>query len=199
MDKLLMLVDEDDEVIGYAPKIEVHKKGLLHRAFSIFIYDQTNKKMLLQRRSKTKYHSGGLWSNACCSHPYKDESWRETIQRCMKDELGIVPPFIQQFIKEINPFDYPPCTDSDRIQFINTFHYCVNILDIAENEMDYVFLYHPDLNIKNNISINPNEIDEIKWISLDELDVLLADEPNSFTAWFQKAYEIAKCGINNIC
>lgn len=195
MEKLLILLNENDEVTGYAPKIEVHKKGLLHRAFSVFIYDRSTKKMLLQKRSKSKYHSGGLWSNACCSHPYKDELWKDAIQRCMKDELGIVPSFREQFIEEINPFEYPPCTDSDRIQFVSKFHYCVNISDMTENEMDYVFLYHPDLDINSSISINPDEIDTTKWISLDELDFMLADDPDSFTAWFQKAYEIAKYGI----
>lgn len=192
MEKLLILLNENDEVTGYAPKIEVHKKGLLHRAFSVFIYDRSTKKMLLQKRSKSKYHSGGLWSNACCSHPYKDELWKDAIQRCMKDELGIVYQFKEQ---ESNSFDYFPCTD--RIQFINTFHYCVNISDMTENEMDYVFLYYPDSDIKNNIFINPNEVDEIKWISLDEIDMLLTYGPDSFTVWFQKAYKIAKCGIKN--
>ena len=113
----------------------------------------------------------------------------------MKDELGIVPPFRDRFIEKINPFDYPPCTDSDTIQFVEKFHYCMNVSSLKENEIDYVFLYHPNANMVNDILINPNEVDEIKWVSLDELEDLLSNAPDSFTVWFKKAYEIAKSGI----
>ena len=73
MEDLLVLVDENDREIGWREKMEVHVAGKLHRAFSVFIFDRNQKKMLLQKRAEGKYHSGGLWSNACCSHPRKGE------------------------------------------------------------------------------------------------------------------------------
>lgn len=192
---LLIWLNENDEVVGYGDKLETHKIGQLHRAFSIFIFDKENQKMLLQKRALAKYHSGGLWSNACCSHPYKDESWKNAIQRCMKNELGITPPFGERFIETPNLLDYPPCTSSDRIQLISTFHYYSNIADMIENEIDYVFLYHPNETIKNMISANPSEIEEMIWVSLDELDEIMNSDPESFTSWFSEAYKIAKRGL----
>ncbi|MBQ8133701.1 MAG: NUDIX domain-containing protein [Clostridia bacterium] len=85
----LMIVNEEDQILGYEEKIDTHKRGLLHRAFSIFIIDEDNKKIFLQQRADDKYHSGGLWSNACCSHPHKSESWIQAIQRALLNELGL--------------------------------------------------------------------------------------------------------------
>ena len=73
MNDVLILVDEQDKENGTEEKIDAHRKGLLHRAFSLFIYDSKLNKMLIQRRAINKYHSGGLWTNACCSHPRKGE------------------------------------------------------------------------------------------------------------------------------
>ena len=84
-----MIVNEEDQILGYEEKIDTHKRGLLHRAFSIFIIDEDNKKIFLQQRADDKYHSGGLWSNACCSHPHKSESWIQAIQRALLNELGL--------------------------------------------------------------------------------------------------------------
>lgn len=86
---MLILVDKNDNDVGYATKENVHRNGLLHKAFSIFIYDLEKDKVLLQKRAKGKYHSGGLWSNSCCSHKYVNETWISAIKRCLNDELGM--------------------------------------------------------------------------------------------------------------
>lgn len=91
-ENLLIWVDELDNMIGYGEKLDTHIRSQLHRAFSIFIFDTVEKKMLIQRRAQGKYHSGGLWSNACCSHPLKDEgTLMEQIGRSLERELGILP------------------------------------------------------------------------------------------------------------
>lgn len=95
----LILVDLDDVPIGSAGKAEVHRRGLLHRAFSVFLTD--GERMLLQRRSRGKYHSGGLWANACCSHPRAGESLEQAVPRRLKEELGISCP-----VEELFSFHY---------------------------------------------------------------------------------------------
>ena len=85
----VVLVNENDEVVGVMPKMEAHQKGLLHRAFSVFIFDSKGR-MLLQQRAAEKYHGANLWTNACCSHPYPDETVEDAAQRRVKEELGFV-------------------------------------------------------------------------------------------------------------
>lgn len=195
MSNQLILVDKNDEIVGYEEKMKIHKEGLLHRAFSVFIFDREKRKMLIQKRALNKYHSGGLWSNACCSHPYKDESWETALQRCMHDELGITPPFRKQFIEKIDPLEYPSCINIDRIQLAGDFQYYANLSGQIENEIDYVFLYHPNANLIDSMQVNLDEIAEIKWISLEELDAWTKEKTEEFTAWFNEAYKIAKFGI----
>ena len=89
MNDVLILVDEQDKEIGTEEKIDAHRKGLLHRAFSLFIYDSKLNKMLIQRRAINKYHSGGLWTNACCSHPRKGEDLNTAVYRRTIEELGV--------------------------------------------------------------------------------------------------------------
>jgi isopentenyl-diphosphate delta-isomerase len=88
MNDRVILVDEKDEPIGEMDKLEVHQKGLLHRAFSIFIFNDMNQ-LLLQRRAKEKYHSANLWTNTCCSHPQPSEFSLEAAKRRLKEEMGI--------------------------------------------------------------------------------------------------------------
>ena len=88
MEDLIIWVDENDNEIGYGEKLETHIKGQLHRAFSVFIFDWSDSTMLIQRRAIGKYHSGGLWSNSCCSHPYDGENFEDSIKRCIKNELN---------------------------------------------------------------------------------------------------------------
>ena len=95
MEDLLVLVDENDREIGWREKMEVHVAGKLHRAFSVFIFDRNQKKMLLQKRAEGKYHSGGLWSNACCSHPRKGEGMEAALSRRLEEELGFKAPALE--------------------------------------------------------------------------------------------------------
>src|SRR4051812_27158481 len=92
----VILVNEQDEVIGQTEKMEAHKKGLLHRAFSVFIFNRHGE-MLLQRRAATKYHSAGLWTNACCSHPFPGEPTQQAAVRRLKEELGFQTPIQKAF------------------------------------------------------------------------------------------------------
>lgn len=157
MEDELILVNIFDEDTGSCSKMETHKKGFLHRAFSVFIV--YNGKMLLQKRNGEKYHSGGLWTNACCSHPRKGELLVEAVSRRLNDELGVSFP-----VRECFNFVY-------RTEFEN---------GITEYEYDHVFLsdYHGD------IYPNPHEIDELRWIDLVELKYELTHSPECFTTWF---------------
>ncbi|MFR2710542.1 isopentenyl-diphosphate Delta-isomerase [Frisingicoccus sp.] len=189
MEKQLIWVNENDEVIGYGEKIETHRLGQLHRAFSVFIFDKTSGKMLIQRRALKKYHSGGLWSNACCSHPYKNETWAESFRRCMGEELGIRPDFAE------NPIEKDAPSDARHIQYVGRFKYYSQYEDLAEHEMDHVFVYYPDKAIKSRIEINEDEVAEIRWISPEELEQWLSQAPADFSTWFAEAYALAKIKI----
>ena len=87
---MIILVDEQDCEIGYGEKLDVHIKAQLHRAFSIFVFDWTERKMLIQKRAEGKYHSGGKWCNACCSHPRKGEVMEEALARRLQEELDMI-------------------------------------------------------------------------------------------------------------
>ena len=95
----VILVDQNDSVIGTMEKMEAHQKGLLHRAFSVLLFNNDGK-MLLQKRASHKYHSAGLWTNTCCSHPQPDERIEEAASRRLREEMGIVaqPAFAYKFI-----------------------------------------------------------------------------------------------------
>lgn len=159
MEKLI-LVDEMDNEIGSEEKMEVHKTpGKLHRAFSIFIFNSVGE-MLIQRRAKTKYHSGGLWSNACCSHPRKGESLEHAIHRRLKEEFGF-----DCEMKEIFSFIY-------RVDFEN---------GLSEYELDHVFVGKFD-GVPNP---NPKEIEEWKWVDTEELKRDIKKNPEEYTPWFR--------------
>lgn len=168
-----MLVDEKDNVIGYGEKMIVHQKEQLHRAFSIFIFDPNKNHMLLQRRAFGKYHSGGLWSNACCSHPRKNEDIKATVIHRIEEELGISAEHINiQLLRELDKFKYYK-----------------KFGKYAEHEIDHVFLLQIESD-KLHLSPNVKEISEIKWIEIPELINWLEESPNDFTAWFSKAFNI---------
>lgn len=157
MEKIL-LVDKNDKAVGYEEKLKVHEKGLLHRAFSIVIFNSKNE-MMLQRRALSKYHCGGLWTNACCSHQRENEKLIDAAHRRLKDEMG---------------FD-------TALNELFSFHYKVNFENgLTENEIDHVFVGNYD---KNPI-INKDEADDYKWVSLDELKNWMKTRPKEFTPWF---------------
>ncbi|MEJ6981180.1 isopentenyl-diphosphate Delta-isomerase [Pedobacter sp. P351] len=167
----VILVDENDQQTGVMEKILAHQKGLLHRAFSIFIINN-NQEMLLQKRASSKYHSPGLWTNACCSHPAPDESTIEAANRRLPEEMGFNCP-----LTEIGAFTY-------RAEFEN---------GLTEFEFDHVFVG------THNAAVipNPEEVDEYKWLSLSEIDKLIENDENQFTVWFKLAYPLTKSWIEN--
>lgn len=161
----LILVNEKDEVTGFGEKIDVHRKGLLHRAFSILIVNAKNE-LLLQKRANGKYHSAGLWANACCSHPLKGEDTLAAAHRRLREELG---------------FD---CG----LEFAFKFIYRAGFENgLTEHELDHVFTGRYD----GPVNPDPAEVSEIKWISPDGLKSSLAREPEAYAAWFRIIMERA--------
>jgi isopentenyl-diphosphate delta-isomerase len=153
------LVDEKGNRIGSIEKLEAHRTGELHEAFSVFVFNK-NKELLLQKRNVNKYHSGGLWSNTCCSHPEFNESIEYAIHRRLKEEVG---------------FD---C----ELKLAYSFIYKVNLENnLIENELDYVYIGQ----YNGNIYPNKQEVSECKWIKLDELERDIKQNPNSYTEWFK--------------
>lgn len=157
MEDNLILVDPLDRPVGTATKTQAHRDGLLHRAFSVFIVHDG--KMLLQRRNPAKYHSGGLWANACCSHPRSGERLADAVQRRMAEEIGFACP-----VEEIGHFVY-------RSRYAEHLY---------EYEYDHVFLG----DYQGEVAFNPDEISEIRWIALDELAADLIANPQRYSSWF---------------
>lgn len=170
MEEILIWVNEQDEEIGYGEKIDTHHREQLHRAFSFFLYHKEEQKMLIQQRAEGKYHSGGLWTNACCSHPRKEETLYQAIYRRVKEELGI------------------DLKTQDHILEIGTIKYYQKYDNCAENEIDHVFIGY--VTEYPTLKINPNEIANIMWISIPDLKYWLEKQSSQFTAWFPKAFEL---------
>ena len=139
----VVLVDKNNRKIGVAEKLQAHKDGQLHRAFSVFVFNKNNE-LLVQKRNSNKYHSGGLWSNTVCSHPKPGETYLAAAHRRLEEEMGFNCP-----LKKISCFIY-------KASFAN---------GLTEHEYDCVFIgkydgvIHPD----------PEEIEDYKWISLQNL------------------------------
>ncbi|MEA3497015.1 MAG: isopentenyl-diphosphate Delta-isomerase [Bacteroidota bacterium] len=161
MEKVI-LVDKDDVEIGEMEKMEAHQKGELHRAFSIFIFNE-NDELMLQQRAFSKYHSGGLWTNTCCSHPRKGESTIEAAHRRLKEEMGF-----DCELKEIFTFTY----NADVGQ------------GLIEHEYDHVFIGK----YNKVVEINTEEVEDYKFKKLSELTMDVLMSPNDFTKWFIIAF-----------
>jgi isopentenyl-diphosphate Delta-isomerase len=159
MEEKVILVDSQDNEIGLMPKLEAHKSAKLHRAFSIFIFNQKNE-MLLQQRAKNKYHSALLWTNTCCSHPKPGEKTIDAAHRRLKEEMG---------------FD---CKLTEKFHFI----YKTKLdNELFENELDHVFVGYYD----NEIHLNSDEANDVKWISMEELKKEIELNPEDFTVWLK--------------
>jgi len=155
----VILVDAEDQVVGRMEKMEAHEKGLLHRAFSILILNEKGE-MLLQQRAMEKYHSPGLWTNACCSHPRPNESNLDAAYRRLEEEMGM-----RTSMKEIFQFTYRAELEDGLI----------------EHEIDHVFY-----GLSNeNPSINSEEVMDFKWVDLCELQKDITLHPVKYTAWFK--------------
>lgn len=161
--KEVILVNQQDEAIGSMEKLEAHQKGLLHRAFSIFIFN-TEGELLLQRRAIEKYHSGGLWTNTCCSHPEPGESLLSAGNRRLMEEMGFSTP-----IRPLFAFVY-------KASFAN---------GLIEHEFDHVFVGEFD----GEVDANKEEVMEYKWISYQSLKEVALSKPESFTFWFLEVYD----------
>jgi isopentenyl-diphosphate delta-isomerase len=157
--KQIILVDENDVPRGTMEKMEAHRKGELHRAFSIFIFNSKGE-FLLQRRALNKYHSGGLWTNTCCSHPQPNETIEESVHKRLYEEMG---------------FD---------CELKNTFHFIYKTKldnELTEHELDHVFIGYYDAPPK----INVTEVSEWKYVGINEIKLRLKNSPESFTIWFK--------------
>ena len=200
MDELIC-VDALDRQTGTADKAYCHRYGILHRAFSIFLYH--GDKLLLQRRALGKYHSGGKWANSCCSHPRKGETWGAALSRCLEDELGIkttgasllqetpepsVPSGLPSFSSESD-------TGEEAFRLAGEFRYYSDYGCLSEHEWDYVFLCCRPFS-DEEIRLNQNEAEEILWISPDKLDLWMKQHPEQFTSWFSPAYQFIKTALS---
>lgn len=155
----VILVNEKDEWLGLEEKMEAHKRGLLHRAFSVFVLNSNNE-VLMQQRAAEKYHSGGLWSNTCCSHPRAGESTLQAAHRRLQEEMG---------------FD---C----ELEKIFTFRYKAEVDNmLIENEYDHIYIGYFD----GMPALNEEEVAQYKFVALDELAEWVAREPEAFTVWFR--------------
>ena len=158
----VILVTEKDEAIGVMEKMEVHRKGLLHRAFSIFIFDSYGN-MLLQQRAAEKYHGGLLWTNACCSHPFPDEAIDDAAARRLAEELGFT-----TALEEVFSFTYKAEVENGLI----------------EHEYDHVFVGE----YSGPIKPNADEVKAFAYYTQEEISRLLAEAPQTFTSWFKIAF-----------
>ena len=159
----VILVDNNDKIIGVEEKITAHKLGLLHRAFSIFVLcNNPDLELLMQKRSLAKYHSSGLWSNSCCGHPRPSESVMEAAKRRLNEEIGLNIP-----LKEIGVFTYKADVGTSLI----------------EHEIDHVFIGYWR---GESIRVNPREVSTVKWSKIDEIFSEINNTPSLFTAWFKE-------------
>jgi len=162
----VILVDREDKPLGLMEKMEAHRKGLLHRAFSVFIFNLNNE-LMLQQRALGKYHSPGLWSNTCCSHPRDGEAVLEAGHRRLKEEMG---------------FD---CQLEKTIDFI---YYAELDKGMIEHEFDHVLVGRFD----GFPEINPQEVHSWKWIKLEDLSEDMEKNPEHYTVWFRIIFNKVK-------
>ncbi len=158
----IILVDEADNQVGTMEKMEVHQKALLHRAFSIFIFNEQGK-MLLQKRATLKYHSAGLWTNACCSHPAPGMDTLKAAYRRLEEEMGF-----NVILEKAFDFIYKAPFDNG----------------LTEHEFDHVFIGKYD----GEITPNAAEVSDFCFMSLENINLEIQKNPDQFTVWFKIAF-----------
>ena len=163
----VILVSAQDEEIGVMEKMEAHQKGLLHRAFSVFIFDKSGR-MLLQQRAAQKYHGGLLWTNACCSHPFPGEGIEDAAERRLQEELGFTTSLQKAFC-----FTYKAEVENNLI----------------EHEFDHVFVGE----YEGEMKLNEDEVAAVAYHGMEEVKKLLEDRPAFFTTWFRIAFPQIEC------
>lgn len=162
-EELVILVNESDEQIGVMPKMEAHKKGLLHRAFSVFVFNKSGE-LLLQQRASSKYHSPLLWTNTCCSHQRNGERNIEAGKRRLQEEMGFVCE-----LREVTSFIYNAQLDNG----------------LTEHELDHVMIGYYD----DNPEINKEEVENYKWMTLEDVKNDIFINPNQYTVWFKIIFD----------
>ncbi|AZB21950.1 isopentenyl-diphosphate Delta-isomerase [Kaistella haifensis] len=159
MEEQVVVVSENDEILGLMEKMNAHENGILHRAFSVFLFNDKGE-MLLQKRASGKYHSPNQWTNAVCSHPKIDETYLEGAQRRLNEELGITANLTEKF----------------------SFIYKADVgQNLWEHELDHVFTG----NYEGSFVLNNDEVSEIRYISMQQLDEEMNENPEKFTEWFK--------------
>lgn len=159
----VILVNQMDEPIGLMPKMEAHEKGLLHRAFSVFIFNEKNE-LMLQQRALSKYHSPGLWTNTCCSHQREGETNIEAGKRRLQEEMG----FTAELENKIS-FIYKAPFDNG----------------LTEHEFDHILVG----NYNEEPKLNPVEAEAWKWMALDDVAKDMAANPSAYTEWFKIIFD----------
>ena len=168
----VVLVDEHDNAIGIMEKMQAHREGKLHRAFSVFIFNDKGE-MLLQQRALNKYHSAGLWTNACCSHPKPNETTITAATRRLQEELGFV-----TTLEKLFDFTYKASFDNG----------------LTEYEFDHVF----SGNYNGTIKMNAAEVHDFCYRSVAEIESNLNSHPQKFTEWFKIAFPLVKKSLSEI-
>ncbi len=163
IEEIVILVNESDVQLGLMPKMEAHEKGVLHRAFSVFIFNTKNE-LMLQQRDHRKYHSPGLWTNTCCSHQREGEENIAAGKRRLKEEMGFTTD-----LQETISFIY-------KVPFDN---------GLTEHEYDHVLIGKYDAPPKPN----PREVVSWKWMPLDDIREDMALNPENYTAWFKIIFD----------
>ena len=171
MNPEVILVNNQDEEIGRCEKLQAHREGLCHRAYSIFIFSEDNpKQILLHKRNHLKYHSGNKWTNTCCSHPQPGETLQESAHKRLQYEMGI----------KVQTFEHAG-THLYKHAFEN---------GLIEHELDHILVgfikkYRP-------IAPNPEEATATLWSSVNDVDSWLSRAPDDWSAWFEATWNIAK-------
>ena len=155
----VVLVNEQDQEIGLMEKMEAHEKALLHRAFSVFVFNEAGE-LLLQQRAFEKYHSGGLWTNTCCSHPRPNETVLDAANRRLMEEMGFQTP-----LNKVFDFIY-------QAEFSN---------GLTEHEFDHVFIGH----YEGAIVPDPHEVHAYEYRTMESIQASLDAKEGLFTAWFE--------------
>ena len=158
----VVLVNEKDEPVGTMEKMAAHEQAVLHRAFSVFVFNK-NGDLLMQQRAFSKYHSGGLWTNTCCSHPRQGEHVADAANRRLQEEMGFTTSLTKAF-----DFTYKAAFDNG----------------LTEHEFDHVIIGQYD----GVVNFNPNEVASYAFMTEKELEEQIQETPARFTAWFHIAY-----------
>jgi isopentenyl-diphosphate Delta-isomerase len=154
------IVNSQDEIIGHGEKLEVHRLGQLHRAFSILVFNK-KRQMLIHQRALHKYHSGGLWTNACCGHPNEGEEMQAAVNRRLVEEMGF----------------------GCELEYAFKFQYKADFDNgLTENEIDHVYVGEYD----GDFTVNPDEVADYKWVDMEDVLYDISIRPEKYTVWFKE-------------